>query len=230
MNKWKKQIIEFGSYTIDPILLNNIINQNERCVLDLITHFEDIKQNYISYSLLELYSHLSINTIRKMKDNLIQLNFISVVSESAKGTIYKINWNVIYNILHDMELETNIINRIIIADKYRTEKGLNSLCNNTIKKYKDSPFDFDLLEVKTQKENLEDDKKEIKALVLKPIPKNKNDLLGKFNDIQTKLNDTNNKLEINDLNNELNRLKMIAKQKKITIILNKDLQTWIQKN
>ena len=212
-----------GVYTINPILIKNLLTPFESYVFDMIVHFEDIKYKYISYSLIEIYTCLSKNTIPTMRNNLLKMNFITVVCETKKGTVYKIEWDVLYNILKKLNEESNTYKRLLIADKYRTGKGLKSISKSQILKFKKSPFDFKLLESKKSNEN--------KTLIKVGIKKQDNSLLNRFNEIQIKLDEPDIiDLIKNNLNNELNSLKKIAKSKNKIITYNKEAKEWIQKN
>jgi uncharacterized membrane protein (Fun14 family) len=230
MNEYKEKIISLGKYTISPIYFKLIFNSFERDILDCLIHFDDIKKEYISNSLIRLYSNLSGSTILRMKKNLIQLNIISVKKETKKGTIYIINWIELYNLLNNLCEESNQIKRLIIADNYREKFNLEGLNKKLIEEYKNTPFDIDF-----EKDNKKIDtiKKEceitkVETIKLKKIATPEKDLLiVELNINQNKLNDLN--LTLSDKNtyqNEINRLRNKAKATNKKITLNRNTEKW----
>lgn len=223
MHKWKKEIVQIGNYTIDPINLKILLTQPENYFFNTLIYFEDIKQMYVSLSILEIYNSMTRPTVLKTKNNLIQLDFIEIKKDTQKGTIYKIKWENVTNILKRLSDESNVIKRLAICDNYRTNKGLSPLNKNNITKYENSPFDNESNKIDSDTDENVIEKNENKKKLVKSTQDN---LLLQFNEIQHKKNECKNLNVINDLNNELNRLKMIAKSQNKIMILNKELNQW----
>jgi hypothetical protein len=230
MNEYKEKIISLGKYTISPIYFKLLFNSSERDILDFLIHCEDIKKEYVSNSLIRLYSNLSKNTIIKMRNNLIQLNIIRIKKETKKGTIYIINWIELHNILNNLCEESNQIQRLIIADNYREKFNLEGLNKKLIEEYKNTPFDIDF-----EKDNKKIDtiKKEseitkVETIKLKKIATPEKDLLiTELNINQNKLNDLNLTLsDKNTFQNEINRLRNKAKATNKKITLNRNTEKW----
>jgi uncharacterized membrane protein (Fun14 family) len=230
MNKWKKEIIEIGNYTIDSIYLKTLLDGNEISLFDCIVYFDETSQKYVSTSLLQIYTSFSNKTVISLKKNLIKLNFISVIKVTGKGMIFKIEWENICNVIKTLSNETNIVSRLILSDKIRVEKGLKTLNQKNIETFLNTSFDVDYIKSnKDENVNVNDIKAivEIKNKALKPLIKKKeNNLVKQFNDIQIKLNTCSNLGDRNTLNNELNRVKLVAKQRQIKITFDKTTQTW----
>jgi len=231
MNEYKEKIFNLGKYTISPIYFKLLFNSSERDILDFLIHCEDIKKEYVSNSLIRLYSNLSKNTIIKMRNNLIQLNIIRIKKETKKGTIYIINWIELHNILNNLCEESNQIQRLIIADNYRVKFNLEGLNKKLIEEYKNTPFDIDFekdnKKIDTIKKESEDTKKAEKFKLKKFAPPEKDLLLVELNINQNKLNDSNLTLsEKNIYQNEINRLKNKAKATNKKITLNRNTEQW----
>lgn len=219
MNNDKNKIIQLGKYTINSIYFKLFLTASENTLFDLIVHSEDIKQKYVSNSLIEVYSSLTKNTIIKSKNNLIALNLISIVNETKKGTVYKIHWNILYNNLNKICEENNPIKRLIIADTFREKHNLIAFNKKTIEKYENSPFDINLEKDETIEEIKS--KKEVSNKKIKDV------LIEQLNTTQIKLNQENISLtEKNTLQNEINRLRNVAKIQNKKIILDKNIKEW----
>lgn len=147
MKKTKNRIdilITKGHYTVNPFHLKKVLTESEYTLLDIIRYESSISKGYISNTLIELeIGFTKGSSIARLKKNLIALEFIKIIEENKnKGTLYSIDYNVISNIVESLNNERNPINRLIIADNYRTSKGLNSILYKRINKFKDTSFNI----------------------------------------------------------------------------------------
>lgn len=209
----KDKIASLGHFTINPFHLKKVLTTQEYELFDLIRYQNAISNGYISYSLIQLEVGIKKRTlISKTKKNLIKLGFISVVSESrTKGTLYKVNINAVCEIIKKLNEEYNSVTRLKIADKYRTDKGLDSILSSSIKQFQGSNFDVAL---DNNRFIVGDNAKH------KQIGNNKiiNELNKMYDDfINGKIGERQYKIQHNNLR---------AKQKE-KIIFNKEIEQWI---
>ncbi len=219
MDREKQKIIEMGNFTINPIHLNILLTPSENIIFNIIMHFEDVNQIYISLSVLELYSSFAKSSVIRMKNNLIKMNFIEITKETNKGSIIVIKWKEIYNILKKIDDEKNIVNKLKICDEYRFKQNLNVTNKGNINKYTNSAFDISLNNQKPEIERIEQKKGLIKE--------SKDVIVIQLNEIQKQLEITEDLTEKNELNNEINRLKRLAKSKNKNITFNTNKKLWI---
>lgn len=133
-------LIEMGCYVASPINLCALLTPNEQAVLNVIRHSKNLGQRFISNSALQVSTGLSENTVRKVRDTLLQLDIIKQVSETTSvGIEYKINYKTLCTIIEELNNTKNPIERLVLADRFRGEK----LARHTtiIKKYRDSELD-----------------------------------------------------------------------------------------
>jgi hypothetical protein len=79
-----------GCYVASPINLCVLLTPNEQVVLNVIRHSKNLGQRFISNSALQVNTGLSENTVRKVRDTLLQLNIIEQVGETTSvGIEYK---------------------------------------------------------------------------------------------------------------------------------------------
>lgn len=135
-----------GYYTINPIHLKKVLSTQEYDLFDLIRYENNVSDGYISYSLIQLeIGIIQRNLIADIKRNLIKLGFITIVDDNRnKGTKYAVNYPIVANLVEILNNERNSVNRLRIADKYRTERGLNSIVSNRIKKFENTNFDINV--------------------------------------------------------------------------------------
>ena len=136
----EKALIDMGCYVASPINLCVLLTPNEQVVLNVIRHSKNLGQRFISNSALQVSTGLSENTVRKVRDALLQLDIIEQVGETTSaGLEYKINHKVLCTIIEELNNTKNPIERLVLADRFRGEK----LARHTaiIKKYRDSELD-----------------------------------------------------------------------------------------
>lgn len=135
----------YGHFTINPFHLNKVLTLNEYHLFDTIRYIlesNDLEKR-ISNSLIKLESHFTNGEqISIAKNNLVKLKFIKLVDVDKRlGTIYKVDYDSICNILEKINLEKNSVNRLVVADEYRKSVGLNEINKSKIKEYRNSEFD-----------------------------------------------------------------------------------------
>ena len=70
------------------------------------------------------------------------MKFIKIVNVDKRlGTIYKVNYDSICDIVEKINSEKNSVNRLVIADEYRKSVGLSEINKTKIKEYRNSEFD-----------------------------------------------------------------------------------------
>lgn len=201
-----------GHFTINSLHLKKVLTSQEYDLLDLIRYENSVSSGYISYSLIQLeIGIVKRDLIANVKRNLIALDFISIVDNCrTKGTKYTINYKVIADLVHQLNNEQNSVNRLKIADRYRTEKRLKSIVSNRIAKFENTNFDIsvdtDRFINTDTKMNIQVNCKEVKEL---------NELYNKFN---------NKIISERQYKVMSNNIKASAKEK---IIFNKEQKQWI---
>ena len=97
MNKGEKYLLDLGLYVSLPINLQILLNQSERDILNSIRHCNNVGEKYISLSSFELMTGLSDKTIRKARDRLISMGFITQGAICKSGTHYEVNYDKLCN-------------------------------------------------------------------------------------------------------------------------------------
>lgn len=140
----KNELAERGHFTIHPTHLDKVLTETEYHLLELIRHELAIGTEYLSNSLIDLEIGVSYGkTIKRIKENLSKLGFITYIDCSPKGTKYKVVMNVISNFVSEINKIDNRVERLRFADRYREEHGLDALNADRIKRYTNTPFDCD---------------------------------------------------------------------------------------
>lgn len=142
-NRLSKQ----GYWTVSPVNLKCLLNQNERDVLDVLFHITDISLNPISDTVIIANSGLNLNQINTAKKNLISLNVITIKGITVKGTLYLINYTLLEAILSDLNNTKSPVERFIKGDNIRLEKGLKAININTINTLNRRKKDVDKLDI-----------------------------------------------------------------------------------
>lgn len=142
-NEGEKAIIKLGLYVAFPINLNLLLTQSERDVLNVIRHCNNMSNPHISLNTFRIMTGMSTNTIKKARDNLIQLGLVNQGNLSNHGTIYTINYENLYTILEILNSEMNPINRLSISDDFRDKKKIDRLHESLIKEFKSTEYDAD---------------------------------------------------------------------------------------
>lgn len=210
---YKEKTKEIGYYTITPFYFMHLLTLQEIAVFNVIQNSENLNEKYVSHSVIEFNTLIRKATIPQILKNLIQLDFISVNRITTKGTSYLINWENIYNILLNLIKETNNYQSLIISDNYRVEKGLKSICEVQIKKFKNSEFDCEnvqrTIEINENRKSIIKKKNENEEF--------ENKVIDKLNQLAKEKENETDSVKINNINNEINLIKRNLKTRKIKI-------------
>jgi len=237
---YKSKLLDLGNFTTTSIYTKILLEGNESILFDWIIYFDGVNNEFVSLSLLQLYTSFAKSTIQKLKYNLIKIGFISVKRETKKGCIYDILWKNIYEIVKSINDENNAVKKLILSDQYRISKGLNTKYQKDIETFLNSPFDVDY--TKNVKRDKNNDNEHSKSNTVKPIFKKNNTITAinederykqklffNLNRIQENINNSttegNNDIT-NSLYNELNLWKNNARAKKIIINYNQNTKLW----
>ena len=203
-------LADIGHYTVNNVHLKKVLTPQEFDLFDLIIYENNVSNGYISYTLIQLeVGIIQRNLIAEIKRNLIKLGFISIVDNNrTKGTKYTVNYTVVRDIVQVLNNEHNSVNRLRIADQYRTNKGLNSIVGNRISKFENTNFDISV-DVDRFEKNEENKQVNCKEVIL-------------LNTLFEKLK--NKEITERQYNVQSNNIKASAKQR---IIFNKDKNQWI---
>lgn len=205
-------LADIGHYTVNNVHLKKVLTPQEFDLFDLIRYENNVSNGYISYTLIQLeVGIIQRNLIAEIKRNLIKLGFISIVDNNRiKGTKYTVNYTVVRDIVQVLNNERNSVNRLRIADQYRTNKGLKSIVGNRITKFGNTNFDIsvDVNRFVIDENNIN------KQVNCKEVTE--------LNRLYEKL--SNGEITETQYKVQSNNIKASAKQK---IIFNKDNNQWI---
>lgn len=203
-------LADIGHYTVNNVHLKKVLTPQEFDLFDLIRYENNVSNGYISYTLIQLeVGIIQRNLIAEIKRNLIKLGFISIVDNNRiKGTKYTVNYTIVRDIVQVLNNERNSVNRLRIADNYRTNKGLKSIVGNRISKFENTNFDISV-DVDRFGKNKENKQVNCKEVIL-------------LNNLFEKLK--NKEITERQYNVQSNNIKASAKQR---IIFNKDKNQWI---
>ncbi|QIU96324.1 hypothetical protein [Bacteroides faecium] len=203
-------LADIGHYTVNNVHLKKVLTPQEFDLFDLIRYENNVSNGYISYTLIQLeVGIIQRNLIAEIKRNLIKLGFISIVDNNRiKGTKYTVNYTIVRDIVQVLNNERNSVNRLRIADNYRTNKGLKSIVGNRISKFENTNFDISV-DVDRFEKNKENKQVNCKEVIL-------------LNNLFEKLK--NKEITERQYNVQSNNIKASAKQR---IIFNKDKNQWI---
>lgn len=203
-------LADIGHYTVNNVHLKKVLTPQEFDLFDLIRYENNVSNGYISYTLIQLeVGIIQRNLIAEIKRNLIKLGFISIVDNNRiKGTKYTVNYTIVRDIVQVLNNERNSVNRLRIADNYRTNKGLKSIVGNRISKFENTNFDISV-DVDRFEKNEENKQVNCKEVIL-------------LNNLFEKLK--NKEITERQYNVQSNNIKASAKQR---IIFNKDKNQWI---
>lgn len=140
----KDKIASLGHFIINPFHLGKVLTLQEMAVFNLIRYQNNVSSGYVSYTLIQLETNIKKRQlIADIKKNLIKIGFVSIVNESrTKGTLYQVNVDAVCEIIKKLNEENNCVSRLKIADKYRTDKGLESILTSSIKQFEGTNFDI----------------------------------------------------------------------------------------
>ena len=146
--KRKDRIADLGHYTISPFHLGKILTPNEYNLFNCIRYMIECygAGKHISNSLILLETSISKeHQLKQLKESLVKMRYISIISvDRNKGTVYQINYDSIVADVDALNKELNSVERLRIADRIRTERGLEVINKTKIKNYTNSAFDVSI--------------------------------------------------------------------------------------
>lgn len=132
MNRLQKQIskgeqvlIDMGLYVPLPINLQILLDQSERDVLNSLRHCYNMGETFVSTSVIALMTGLGEKTIRKARDRLVDMGFLSKGKVCGLGTHYPIEYKKLYTSLLMLNNEPDPEKRVALAKEMR-DKHLNN--------------------------------------------------------------------------------------------------------
>lgn len=126
MNRLQKQIskgeqvlIDMGFYVPLPINLQILLDQSERDVLNSLRHCYNMGETFVSTSVIALMTGLGEKTIRKARDRLVDMGFLSKGKVCGLGTHYPIEYKKLYTSLLALNNESDPEKRVALAKAMR---------------------------------------------------------------------------------------------------------------
>ncbi len=131
MNRLQKQIskgeqvlIDMGLYVPLPINLQILLDQSERDVLNSLRHCYNMGETFVSTSVIASMTNLGEKTIRKARDRLVDMGFLSKGKVCGLGTHYPIEYKRLCSTLLELNKESDPVKRLELAKLFR-DKQLN---------------------------------------------------------------------------------------------------------
>lgn len=111
-----------GLYVPLPINLQILLDQSERDVLNSLRHCYNMGESFVSTSVLALMTGLGEKTIRKARDRLIDMGFLSKGKVCGLGTHYPIEYKKLYTSLLALNNEPDPEKRVELGKVLRGNK------------------------------------------------------------------------------------------------------------
>ena len=111
-----------GLYVPLPINLQILLDQSERDVLNSLRHCYNMGETFVSTSVLALMTGLGERTIRKARDRLIDMGFLSKGKVCGLGTHYPIEYKKLYASLLELNNEPDPEKRVELGKVLRDNK------------------------------------------------------------------------------------------------------------
>ena len=129
IRKGEQVLIDMGLYVPLPINLQILLDQSERDVLNSLRHCYNMGESFVSTSVLALMTGLGEKTIRKARDRLIDMGFLSKGKVCGLGTHYPIEYKKLYTSLLSLNNEPDPEKRVVLAKEMRCKYlNQNNLC------------------------------------------------------------------------------------------------------
>lgn len=125
ISKGEQLIFNMGLYVPLPINLQILLDQSERDVLNSLRHCYNMGETFVSTSVIALMTGLGEKTIRKARDRLVDMGFLSKGKVCGLGTHYPIEYKKLYTSLLTLNNETDPEKRVALAKEMR-DKHLNN--------------------------------------------------------------------------------------------------------
>ena len=120
--KGEQVLIDMGLYVPLPINLQILLDQSERDVLNSLRHCYNMGETFVSTSVLALMTGLGERTIRKARDRLIDMGFLSQGKVCGLGTHYPIEYKRLYASLLELNNEPDPEKRVELGKVLRGNK------------------------------------------------------------------------------------------------------------
>ena len=120
--KGEQVLIDMGLYVPLPINLQILLDQSERDVLNSLRHCYNMGKTFVSTSVLALMTGLGERTIRKARDRLIDMGFLSKGKVCGLGTHYPIEYKKLYTSLLELNNEPDPEKRVELGKVLRGNK------------------------------------------------------------------------------------------------------------
>ena len=112
-------LLDMGLYVSLPINLQILLDQSERDVLNSLRHCYNMGETFVSTSVIALMTGLGEKTIRKARDRLVDMGFLSKGKVCGVGTHYDIEYKRLYSALLALKNESDPEKRLKLANQLR---------------------------------------------------------------------------------------------------------------
>lgn len=112
-------LLDMGLYVSLPINLQILLDQSERDVLNSLRHCYNMGETFVSTSVIALMTGLGEKTIRKARDRLVDMGFLSKGKVCGVGTHYDIEYKRLYSALLALKNEPDPEKRLKLANQLR---------------------------------------------------------------------------------------------------------------
>ena len=119
ISKGEQVILDMGFYVPLPINLQILLDQSERDVLNSLRHCYNMGETFVSTSVIALMTGLGEKTIRKARDRLVDMGFLSKGKVCGLGTHYPIEYKKLYTSLLALNNEPDPEKRVALAKEMR---------------------------------------------------------------------------------------------------------------
>lgn len=117
--KGEQVLIDMGLYVPMPINLQILLDQSERDVLNSLRHCYNMGETFVSTSVIALMTNLGEKTVRKARDRLVDMGFLSKGKVCGLGTHYSIEYKKLYTSLLALNNEPDPEKRVKMAKEMR---------------------------------------------------------------------------------------------------------------
>lgn len=115
-----------GLYVPLPINLQILLDQSERDVLNSLRHCYNMGETFVSTSVIASMTGLGEKTIRKARDRLVDMGFLTKGKVCGLGTHYPIEYKRLYTSLLKLNQEPDPEKRLRLAKQLRGNNFINS--------------------------------------------------------------------------------------------------------
>lgn len=119
ISKGEQVLIDMGLYVPLPINLQILLDQSERDVLNSLRHCYNMGETFVSASVIALMTNLGEKTVRKARDRLVDMGFLSKGKVCGLGTHYPIEYKKLYTSLLALNNESDPEKRVALAKEMR---------------------------------------------------------------------------------------------------------------